>query len=179
MKLIIDGATGIVIGTATGMMGSATGQRIIDVAEFDADLIGKATAIEAGGVWTIIPIVPPEPGPEQLKAALIAYAENKRWRVETGGILVGGRAISTDRDSQALIAGAKALADEEPEELVDFKAASGWVQIDAVAVRAIALAVGRHVRACFRIERLVWDAIDAGTLTSTEEVDAAEWPANT
>lgn len=113
-----------------------------------------------------------------LVEALLAHAAQKRKNVETGGIMLGGQAIKTDAESLIKIAGAKSLADEEPEELVDFKAANGWVQIDAAAVRAIALAVGQHYRACFRIERQLCDAIEAGTVTTKEEIDAAAWPEN-
>ncbi|SIP96475.1 DUF4376 domain-containing protein [Bosea sp. TND4EK4] len=104
---------------------------------------------------------------------LIAYAAERRWQLEIGGITAAGQTIDTSRASQAMIAGADALAQVDPEEPVDFKAASGWVTLDAATLHAIALAVGRHVRGLFRREREIAEAIAAGTITSTAEIDAA------
>lgn len=107
------------------------------------------------------------------KADLLAYAADKRWQLEIGGITVGGHSIATDRASQAMIAGADALAQSDPEAGVDFKAASGWVTLDADTLHVIALAVGRHVRGLFSRERAICEAIVAGTITTTAEIDAA------
>lgn len=126
----------------------------------------------------------PKPTQQDLDAAwaeclldrLRQHAAAKRYAVETGGIWVGGMFVLTDRDSQNLIQGARALSVEEPDEPVEFKASSGWITIDAATIQGIALAVGRHVRACFAAERLVSAAIDAGTITTPEQIDAAPWP---
>ncbi len=56
-----------------------------------------------------------------------------------------------------------------------FKAASGWIELTAEQIKAVALAVFAHVQACFAAE----DAADAGinaappTITTLAEVDAA------
>lgn len=109
---------------------------------------------------------------------LIDYAGNKRWLVETGGIIVGEAMIDTSRASQAMITGAYSYSQAHPAELIQFKAVSGWVQIDAGTVSAIATAVGSHVQACFAVEAAVSAAIEAGTIASIEDIDAADWPSS-
>jgi hypothetical protein len=42
-----------------------------------------------------------------------------------------------------------------------------------MTMAAIAVAVGRHVRARFRLEREAAGAIESGTITTTAEIDAA------
>jgi hypothetical protein len=100
------------------------------------------------------------------------YAAAARYAIETRGITVAGASIMTDRQSQALITGANALAAADPAAPIDFKGASGWVTIDAATMAAIALAVGQHVRASFTAEKQVAAAIDAGTVTDFAGVDA-------
>ena len=120
------------------------------------------------------PPAPPPPSAADLKAAAAA----KRWQVETGGVVAGGMPIDTSRASQAMISGAHAYIQAQPSATVDFKAASGWVTLDAAAVTTIALAVAGHVQSCFGVERLVEAALDAGTITTLAEIDAADWPSN-
>ena len=107
------------------------------------------------------------------KAGLVAYAADARWRKEIGGLDVGGTNVATDRGSQAMIAGADAYLQISPEATIRFKAAGGFVTLDAEAMRAVALAVGAHVQACFALEADVQAAIEAGTITSTGEIDDA------
>lgn len=102
---------------------------------------------------------------------LIAYAANRRWQAETGGITVGGALIDTSRESQAMITGAYSYAQVRPEKLIKFKAASGWVDLDAATVATIATAVGDHVQACFDAEAEAVAAITDGTVTTVEQVD--------
>ena len=108
---------------------------------------------------------------------LVGYAADKRWQVETGGITVAGATVDTSRESQAMITGAYAYSQANPTEMIKFKAASGWVSLDAATLAVIATAVGAHVQACFAVEESVAAEIVAGTITSTEEIDAAGWPA--
>lgn len=108
-------------------------------------------------------------------AALKAYAAARRFAAETGGIVVGGQQIDTSRESQSMINGAYALvsASSTP---IRFKAASGWVTLSPEDVQAIALAVGAHVQACFAVEADLSASIDAGIVTDTAAIDAANWP---
>lgn len=118
-----------------------------------------------------VPVAPP-PSAE----ALVAYAADKRWRVEIGGITVAGVGIATDRASQAMITGAAAFARENPAAVIDFKAAGGFVSISAAQVIAIGLAVGAHVQSCFAAEAALVAAIGAGTVMDFAGVDGWAWP---
>lgn len=104
---------------------------------------------------------------------MIAYTAQKRWEKETGGIEVNGQIIDTSRESQSMITGAYAYSQANPSETIQFKAASGWVTLDAPTIAAIATAVGAHVQACFALEANIADQITNGTITTTGEIDAA------
>lgn len=108
-------------------------------------------------------------------SALAAY----RYTKETGGIIVSGATIKTDRESQALIAGAKLYSDLNEAVLIDWKAENSWAQINRTAIMAISQAVAAHVQACFSQERVHAEAINA--LTTAAEIEAYDittgWPA--
>lgn len=137
----------------------------------DGELYGRSLFAEASA-GEVAPYVPPSPPPVDL----VAYAAEKRWQVETGGITVGGAAIDTSRESQAMITGAYAYSQANPDETISFKAASGFVSLDAATLAAIATAVGAHVQACFAAEAAVLDDIGDGAITTTEEIDGYAWP---
>lgn len=138
-----------------------------------ATIVPAGADVEIGWSYEDGAFSAPSASPPPTKAELVAYAATSRWRAETGGIEVSGQTIDTSRKSQNMIAGADALAQADPNEPVDYKAASGWVTLDAAAIHALALAVGRHVRSCFRKEREVVEAIETGQIMSAAEVDAA------
>lgn len=121
---------------------------------------------------------PAAPTRAERKAALTADVSQKRWEVETGGIVVGGATIMTDRGSQAMVNGAYAGALRNPDVLIDFKGASGWVTLDAATMIAIGDAVFAHVQACFTRERALHQAIEAAaTHAALDAVDVeAGWP---
>ncbi|TVR11857.1 MAG: DUF4376 domain-containing protein [Salinarimonadaceae bacterium] len=102
---------------------------------------------------------------------LDAYAARRRWEIETGGLVVGGAAIRTDRESQALINGALSLVQTDPTATIEFKGAAGWSTLDAAQMTAIALAVGRHVQKAFSAERTISEAIASQEITTVEEID--------
>ena len=93
--------------------------------------------------------------------------------------MVNGATIKTDRESQALIAGAKLYSDLNEAVLIDWKAENSWVQINRTAIMAISQAVAAHVQACFSQERVHAEAISA--LTTAAEIAAYDittgWPA--
>jgi len=111
---------------------------------------------------------------EQKLAELAAY----RYSKETAGITLSGMAIETNRESQALINGAWSFSQLNPAVLIDWKAESGWIQIDAATIAAIAGAVAAHVQSCFSTERIHAEAIAA--LVTSEEVQSYDitngWP---
>ena len=133
--------------------------------------------VDIGWIWNGEAFSPPEADVPSLKK-LTDYAARKRWKVETGGIVVGGIAVNTDRASQSMITGAFVFSQQNPSTVVKFKARAGFVDLDAATVGVIAAAVGAHVQAAFAVESNVVAAIDAGTITTTAEINAADWPVN-
>ncbi len=77
-----------------------------------------------------------------------------------------------DRASQSLITGAYNYVQANPDVLVKFKTAAGFVEVTATQMTAIANAVGAHVQAAFAAEGEINQQIIAGTLTTPAEIDA-------
>ncbi len=116
----------------------------------------------------------PEPAPVDL----YAYAASKRYAIETGGIVINGMSITTDRASQSMITGAYSYVQANPTVTVKFKTAAGFVELTAEQMTAVANAVGAHVQASFAAEGEVTSRIVAGTITAKAEIDAFAWPSN-
>lgn len=108
---------------------------------------------------------------------LSTYAAAKRYIVETGGIVVSGVAVATDDRSKTMLLGARVKADADVDFTTEWKTPDGFLSIDAITIVAISDAVLAHVDACFATEASVLSAIEAGTISSIAEIDAAGWPA--
>ncbi len=142
----------------------------------------EATLVASAGEWpetpaSLLAIVAgwsPEPAPVDL----YAYAASKRYAVETGGIVLNGMRVMTDRASQSLITGAYNYVQANPDVLVKFKTAAGFVEVTATQMTVIANAVGAHVQAAFAAEGAVNAEIVAGAITTKVEIDAFAWPSN-
>jgi Domain of unknown function (DUF4376) len=131
----------------------------------------------AQGAWAVV----------DANAALLIdlrkHLADKRWRVQTGGIIVtlGGNSLTvrTDDRTRAEVAQAREDAGYGAGWSTDWKLANGaFITLDAVAISAIAVAISAHVRACFSIERTLDAQIAAGSITTTAQIDAAAWPSN-
>ena len=107
---------------------------------------------------------------------LVAYTADKRWQVETGGIMVGGVPVATDDRSKTMIIGARIKADRDPAFNTKWKTPAGFLMIDAPTIIAISDAVLAHVDACFAAEAIVLDEIEAGAITAVTQIDEANWP---
>lgn len=143
--------------------------------------VEAAAAVEEGWIYangTISP--PPPPSLESLKTAKIEALAAKRWTVETGGISVNGVNVNTDRESYGLILGAIKRAERQPEVIIEFKGANGWVLLTKSEIDFIGDLVGDHVQACFSHERTLSDAITAAPDTAAlDTIDiTAGWPPN-
>lgn len=112
------------------------------------------------------------------QAARKADVAQRRYEKETGGVSVAGVVVRTDRESQAMLTGAKSFSDVNPDALIDWKTADGWAKIDRATLTSIAQAVGAHVQACFSNERVHHEAIDA--LSTSADMEAYDistgWP---
>jgi hypothetical protein len=109
------------------------------------------------------------------KAQLKAYAADRRWRKETGGVtLPSGVIVRTDDAAQRKVAELRRRA--EAGEIMlpfGFKAAAGWIDVGLPAIAAIDQAIAAHVAGCYALERQIAGGIDAGTIATTMQIDAA------
>lgn len=103
-----------------------------------------------------------------------ALLADHRWRHETAGLtLPGGQRIQTTRESQAQItAVVNSLQMGLITEPVTYKLDSGWADLSAAEVTAVAQAVSGHVKACFRAERSVAAQLDAMDNPESADVGA-------
>lgn len=113
--------------------------------------------------------------PEQIKASLAAYAAQKRYEKEIGGTIWNGWPVHTDRESQSkIIAERLAIEAGERDDPDYWKFADGVFRaVSNDDFISLSSAVRDHVRSCFAIEGAVLAAIEAGTITSETEIDAA------
>lgn len=77
----------------------------------------------------------------------------KRWEVETGGITLPNRVhVLSGVEDQNRIATSIQGMTEAGLDSIDFKASSGWVKLTLTELKAISVALTRHVEACFARE---------------------------
>jgi hypothetical protein len=119
----------------------------------------------------------------QRQAALVAYAADKRWRVQNAGTALPPPftgTVQTDDGTRATIAQTLQSIDlgivNEP---VVWKLPSGFVSLSRSDLVAVARLIGQHVQACFDMEADVGASIQSGAITTTAAIEAAGWPANT
>ncbi|WP_020185958.1 DUF4376 domain-containing protein [Methylopila sp. 73B] len=120
--------------------------------------------ITAGGVIA----APAEP-----EVDLTAYAAQRRWEIETGGLDVAGMRVETDDRAKLLLAGARINAEANPAYVTRWKVAGGWVELTAAEIVAISDAVLAFVDRLFNAELDLHEAIAGGTVTTEAEIDAA------
>ena len=118
--------------------------------------------------------------PEEVAGILEAAKERKRseiaaarWEAETAGIDVNGFTVRSDRESQALITGAALKAMQDSTYSCRWKTESGFVELTAPQILAIADAVRAHVQSCFDREAELVALIEAAE--SPGEVEEITW----
>ncbi len=128
----------------------------------------EAGMVRSGGDFAF----PDDPG---LSAGeLLAYAADKRWRMETGGIELAGVPVATDDRSKIMIMGARVAAVANPEwQTVWHGADGGSYPLGAASMIQISDAVEAHVNATFAKFAQVKAGIEAGAIGSVNDVDAA------
>jgi len=121
-----------------------------------------------------------EYSPEEIAGILEAVKERKRseiaaarWEEETAGIDVNGFTVRTDRESQALITGAALKAMQDNTYTCRWKGVSGFIELTAPQILAIADAVRAHVQSCFDREAELLPLIEAAE--SPEELAAMSY----
>ena len=90
----------------------------------------------------------------------------RRFEVETGGVIMAGVQINTERDSQSLLTGAAFAASIDPDYRIKWKAATGFVDLSAQQIIGVASAVRAFVQACFNREAELLGAVADGSITS-------------
>lgn len=100
------------------------------------------------------------------KKASIAQA---RYEAEIAGV----DGIKTDRESQALITGAGLKAMQDSTYVCRWKSESGFIELNATQIIAVADAVRAHVQSCFDHEAELLPLIEAATTEA--ELEAISW----
>lgn len=117
---------------------------------------------------------PPAPMFEILKTNKYTDIAAARYAAETGGVMIDGALIATDRGSQSLLTAAVVTARLDPTFKTRWKCADGrFVALDAMQLRAIGDAVTAHVEACFTREAELCEMIEAAA--TPEELAAIVW----
>lgn len=130
-------------------------------AEEHADLLtaqssGKMIAHNVEGY----PVAIDPPQAVRTQASLLEDVAAKRWLVETGGVIVGGVPIKTDRESQAQLFSAYISLASGLIESTPWKAADGSFSLVTMAeLEPVAQAIAAHVRSCFAAEQAHAEAI--------------------
>lgn len=120
-------------------------------------------------------------------AQLLAYASAKQGEVANGGISVNVAAsgqpaqmvkVETDPTGRVDLSGAVQLTGLNPSQTFNWVGASGSITLTAPQVQALGLAAGVFVQSTYTILGAAVTAINAGTITTTAEIDALAWPTN-
>lgn len=113
---------------------------------------------------------------ETPEADLLAYAKQKRWQVEIGGVTVGGLVIATDDRSKTLLMGARISAAADAAFTTPWTFPDGSEEkLDAPTIIATSDAVLAHVAACFDTFSAIKTKLGAKkpTIKTLDDVDAA------
>ena len=119
-----------------------------------------------------IPIAPYEPPPVDL----IAYAARRRCEIiDAATVDISGVAVPADTTTRAVVTAAYVQARSDPDFTIDpWKIGPGaYVVLTAPQIIAINDALTAYVQSMFTRNRTIDDAIAAGTITTTAEVDVA------
>ena len=112
------------------------------------------------------------PGPVE---DLHVYAARRRWEIiEAHRLQLGPFSVPTDTVTQNVLTAGYAKASANPAYAIqDWKVAAGvYVTLDAATIVMIADAVEAYVQSMFSANLVADEAIEAGTATTTAQVDA-------
>ena len=193
---IVGGSTTDVYSNKTNAMVPQTDQTYVDWSMLNAPspIASEAELADVLKPYGFIPawlfnapsFIQPTPttySNDQLKA----YTADARWRREQGGItLSSGMPIETDDRAQAKISGAMLAAKYPPASTkappggggiaftTKWHAADGTIwPLDTPMIVAMSDALQLHIDGCFEAASGTIDAIEAGTITTLEQIDAA------
>jgi hypothetical protein len=128
---------------------------------------------QTGAALTIETIGPIEAGynttPPVMPLDKPAILSARRYEREIAGLMVNGAAIRTDRETQALLLGARIKAKEDARYSIMWKAENGFIALIAADIISISDAVHDHVQQCFSAEAVV----DLDSCVTKEDVESA------
>lgn len=109
------------------------------------------------------------------KLRLVRYAQNKRFLVEQGGFSLDGLQIAMDDHAMVLtLLGAATMADTDTVLFID--KGINYGEFTGVQIRGMLAAMKGFLASSFTVLGTVLTGIVSGTITTTEEIDAAAWP---
>lgn len=119
------------------------------------------------------------PGDPPSVESLADYASRRRWEVEVGGTTWNGWPVATDDRSKVLVNGELSAIDMgERKDGEAFKFADGLPRpLTNAQMQAVAVAMRAHVKVSFAAMFGVLVGLQAGTVTTRAQVDAALVPA--
>ncbi|NVM41956.1 DUF4376 domain-containing protein [Ochrobactrum intermedium] len=122
-----------------------------------------------------VPVENGEPQTNHPGMTLQEYAAAKRWEREVSGTIWNGWPVLSDRESQSkIIAEAVAIEKGERADGDPWKFADGEFRpLTNEQMDDLAAAVRLHVRNSYGIEARVLAAIEAGSITTEAQIDAA------
>ena len=153
-------------GTGNVLTGIAGEEKVLEIALWGAagSRVGWAAVTDV-----VISDAPDEIVLQDARDSKKAEIAAARFEAETSGI----DGIKTDRESQALITGAALKAMQDSTYSCRWKTESGFVELTAPQILAIADAVRAHVQGCFDHEAELVALIEAATTEA--ELNAITW----
>lgn len=114
---------------------------------------------------------------------LASYAAARRRSVVAGGCVVAVSGVDVpcwaDSGTQSAITALVVAAQINPALVTRWKGRDGlFYELNTADVGELAAGLMAFVQDAFSTEAAVVAAIDAGTITTTDEIDNAEWPSN-
>ncbi len=107
------------------------------------------------------------------KGRLIAWAANRRWELETAGAPFRGHRVATDDRSKILMMGSVMASQMTPGWSTKWQFLDGGsLVLNGADVAAMSLGAQAYVNGLFDLFGTIKDAILAGTITTTDEIEA-------
>lgn len=108
------------------------------------------------------------------KERLLGYARACRFAMEVSGTTLGDMPLRTDRETRSALSEAAAMIADDPAWSTRWELPNGaWVTIDAALLPQVVRAVGNWRAAAFALQEVVASKIEAGTIKTFAEIDAA------
>lgn len=131
---------------------------------------GVSTGVAFAGGWMIA-----VRSSALTKAQLHAYAATARWTKQAGGMTsqTFGPLRTDDQTTAMLTSLITSLNLSIVTEPINYKGVTGWASLTKAQLTAIAQEIAQYVQRCFNANMDIDGQIEAGTITTYEQIDAA------